>query len=69
MTKFAKVGSEFSQILNKPCKYCHRLLRFCQSGIMSPNLVTLDTLYLIRLTTELLIITIFIYCRRKQNKN
>ena len=47
-TQFAKVGSEFCQILNKPSKYCHALVRFChalvrfcQNGKISPNLITL----------------------------
>ena len=35
---FAKVGSKFCQILNKPSK-------FCQSGEISPNLVTLFSTY------------------------
>ena len=38
---FAKVRLTFSQILNKPSKICPRLLKLCQSGEISPNLVTL----------------------------
>ena len=38
---FAKVGSAFSQIRNKQSKICQRLVNFCQSGEISPNLVTL----------------------------
>ena len=39
--KFAKVGSTFCRIRNKPLKICQRLFQFCQSGKISPNLVTL----------------------------
>ena len=36
----ARVGS-FFQILKEPHKNCQRILKFCQSGEISPNLVTL----------------------------
>ena len=39
--KFAKVGAAFYQIRNKPSKFCQRFLYFCQSGKISPNLITL----------------------------
>ena len=39
--KIAKVGSKFCQILNIPSKDCQRLIRFCQCGEISLNLVTL----------------------------
>ena len=38
---FAKVGLKFCQILNKPSKDSQKVLNFCQSGEISPNLVTL----------------------------
>ena len=48
MTKFlqedknAKVGAKVNQIQNKPSKKVNlRLLKFCQSGKISPNQVTL----------------------------
>ena len=37
---FTTQGSIFCQILNKPSKICPRLLRLCQNGEISPNLVT-----------------------------
>ena len=37
----AKVGSQFCQIVNKAYKSCPNTLRFCQSGEISPSLVTL----------------------------
>ena len=40
-TKFTKEGSKFCVILNVPSKLCQRLVRFCQSGEISPNLVSL----------------------------
>ena len=40
-TNFVKVGSKICQILNKRSKNCRKLLRFWQSGEISPNLVTL----------------------------
>ena len=43
-TKLAKVGLKFCQILNEPSKNCPRLWRYCQSGEISPNLVTLSKL-------------------------
>ena len=39
--KFAEVGSVFCQIGNKLSKICQRLVNFCQSGKISPNLITL----------------------------
>ena len=39
--KFAKVGSLFCQIRNKPSKIGQQLVNFCQSGEILPNLVTL----------------------------
>ena len=42
-TKFAKVGNNFCQILNKPSLNCQRHFNFCQSGEISPNVVTLTT--------------------------
>ena len=41
MQKFCQVDSTFCQIRNKPSKICRRLLKFCQNGEISPNLVTL----------------------------
>ena len=38
--KFAKAGSGFSQIRNKPSKNWPRLINFCQRGKNLPNLVT-----------------------------
>ena len=38
----AKVGFKFYQILNYPSTFCPRLLKFCQTGEISPNLVTLN---------------------------
>ena len=38
---FAKVGFQFCQILNKTSKDSQKVLNFCQSGEISPNLVTL----------------------------
>ena len=40
-TKFAKVGSKFFQVVNKPLKNGPRLWIFYQSGKILPNLVTL----------------------------
>ena len=40
-TQNAKVVPKFYQIVNKPPKNRPRLWRFCQSGEISPNLVTL----------------------------
>ena len=38
---FVEVGRlQFCQILNKPSKDCQKVLKFCQSGEISPNLVT-----------------------------
>ena len=37
--KLVKVGSKLWLILNKRSKTCRKLLRFCQSGKISPNLV------------------------------
>ena len=39
---FVKVGLQFCKIQNKPSKDCLRVLKFCQSGENSPNLVTLE---------------------------
>ena len=39
---FAREGSKFCQTLNKPFKNCLRLLKFWQSGEISPNLVTVN---------------------------
>ena len=39
----ALVSSEFCLTLNKPDHICQFLLKFCQSGDKSPNLVTLMT--------------------------
>ena len=44
-TKFAKVLSKLSQILNKPSKCCQISLNLCQNGKISPNLVTLLKTY------------------------
>ena len=38
-----KVGSNFCPILNKHSHNCPRLLKYCQTGEISPNLVTLIT--------------------------
>ena len=38
---FAKVGSKFCQSLNNPLTIWQIFINFCQSGEMSPNLVTL----------------------------
>ena len=35
------LGSKFCQILNRPFKTWHSILKFCPSGEISPNLVTL----------------------------
>ena len=43
--KFIKVGTNFWQILNKPFQNSTRLSEFCQSGEISPNLVTLLILW------------------------
>ena len=40
--QYSKVSSKFCQILNRPCKSCQSLLRFGQSGKISPTLVTLS---------------------------
>ena len=40
--KIATFGPIFRQILNRPSKICPRLLRMCQNGEISPNLVTLQ---------------------------
>ena len=40
-TEASKVGSKFCEILIKPSKDCQIFLTFCQSGEISPNLVTL----------------------------
>ena len=40
--RFAKWGSKFCSTLTKPSKFCQRALKICQSGVISPNLVTLD---------------------------
>ena len=40
-TMLAKLGLNLCQKLNKPSKDCQRVLKFCQSGEISPNLVTL----------------------------
>ena len=42
MSQKYQVGSAISQIRNKTLKICQRLVNFCQSGKISPNLVTLD---------------------------
>ena len=39
--KMTKVGSQFCQILNKVSRNCRTPIIFCQSGEISPNLVTL----------------------------
>ena len=39
---FSKLGLQFCQILNKSSKDSQRVLKFCQSAEISPNLVTLD---------------------------
>ena len=39
--KFIKAGSPCFQILNKPSGNGRRLLKICQDGKISPNLVTL----------------------------
>ena len=36
-----KTKFKFCQILNRGFKNCQRLVQFCQSGEISPNLVTL----------------------------
>ena len=41
LTKFAKVHLRLGQKLNESSKNSQRLLRFCQSGKISPNQVTL----------------------------
>ena len=41
-SQIAKEGAAFCQIRNNPFKNCQRLVNFCQSGKISPNLVTLD---------------------------
>ena len=41
-TKTNPVMKQICQIRNKPSKNCQRLVKFCQSGEISPNLVTLD---------------------------
>ena len=41
MSQLAIVGSAFCQKRNKPPKVCQKLVNFCQSGEISPNLVTL----------------------------
>ena len=38
---YAKVGSKFCLTLNKPSTICQRLIKNCQSGEVSSNLVTL----------------------------
>ena len=40
-TKTNPVMKQICQIRNKPSKNCQRLVKFCQSGEISPNLVTL----------------------------
>ena len=40
--KFAKIGLIFCQIRNEPSKFVQRLVKFCQSGEILPNLVTLQ---------------------------
>ena len=40
--KFANVGSAIYKVKYKPSKICQRFVNFCQSGEISPNLVTLD---------------------------
>ena len=37
--KCAKLGSQFCPIQNKPSNNSQRVLKFCQSGEISPNLV------------------------------
>ena len=44
--RIAKVGSKFCQILNKPLQNWPRLLKYCQSCEISPNLVTLNRYHL-----------------------
>ena len=44
--KIAKVGSALCQMRNKLSKICQRLVNVCQSGKISPNLVTLAQSYL-----------------------
>ena len=39
----AQLGSKFCPIQNKPSNNSQRLLKFCQSGENSPNLVTVDS--------------------------
>ena len=39
--KCAKVGSTFCQKRNKRSEFCQMLVKFCQSGKISPNLATL----------------------------
>ena len=41
--KKSQIGSKFMPYQNKPSKYSQRLLTFCQSGEISPNIVTLDS--------------------------
>ena len=44
----AKLGSAFSQKRNKLAKNRQRLVNFCQSGEISPNLVTLALTYYVK---------------------
>ena len=39
--KIAKVGSKICQTLHRAVQNCPKLLEFCQSGDISPDLVTL----------------------------
>ena len=54
------VSNVFGQILNKRSKNCRKLLRFCQSGENSPNLVTLDFKPCLRLGYFMLLL--FLVC-------
>ena len=45
-TKFTKASNNFCQILNKPSENRQRHFSLCQSGEISPNLVTLVTTHL-----------------------
>ena len=51
-TQNAKVVPKFYQIVNKPPKNRPRLWRFCQSGEISPNLVTLIKWYFLVLDDQ-----------------
>ena len=65
-TKFVKIGLEVCQIQNKLSKNCQRLKRICQSGEISPNLVTLSITFPSTLIFPMFIVNNFLLLTRSR---